>query len=1123
MVNLIILRFQVISQRCNKAGKIAFGKLFAILVIILGSLEPIFSQSIFPVSLKCEYHIDPIGIDIGKPSLSWQFKTTRINSRNLKQTAYQVLVASSPEILAKDSGNIWNSGLRMSDENSHVIYNGQELKCNSMYFWKVRVLDGTGKISKWSTSAKWGMGLLKREDWQGNWIGREEKRIARPRDKINGFCSKGEKSQDSVKWIQVDLGEITGFNNVVLHPALPMNYPDGQVVVSNHGFGFPVRFRVDVSNDPEFIKYNTILDKTSADFQNPGRNTIIINCPGQQSRYIRLTATRLWNSGKGVRPFYFSLGEFQVFSNGNNIALNKPVIAFDSEEGGGWSSGNLTDGLNLVYEEEGHEALLFRKESEINKTIRSATAFICGLGYYELTINGKKVGDHLLDPGFTNYSKEVLYTTYDVTPDLKIGNNCIGIILGGGWYDPGTPDVWGFHLAPWVAPPKLVFNLNIEYSDGTKSVIASDMTWKVSTGPIIFNSIRGGENYDVRLEKPGWNLPGYNDSGWSASALVVPPEGKLVSQQMPPIRATELISPIALTQPSPGVYVYDLGVNMAGWARFKFSAAIGDTISLFYNEQLTPEGTVLYGPHAWWTYGDYQTDKFISGGKGSEILEPRFTYHGFRYIQVNGLKHKPSLDDLKGVWVHTDPLPAGAFSCSNPDINKVQELIIRTQLNNLHSIPTDCPHREKIGWMGDGLITMEEAICNFDMATFYIKWFHDMMDARESDGHVPPIVPNPGWNEATSAKNPNDVVPVFSDPWWGGALLMVPWNLYQYYGDRRYLEEGYEAMKLYVDWIGTRSKDLIFIANLGDWIEPACFTGAKGTPKDQIGTSAYFYFARFLSSLATTLEKQDDAEKYNALAKNILEKYNKTFFNAETGQYDTESQLSQVIPLLYGMVPEGKEKIVENQLINNIVNKNNNHFTTGFIGTPLLFKLLTERGYIDLAFKLATQEDQPGWFYMLRNGATTLWEVWDAIKQVDHSRDHPAFGAIGAWYYQSLSGIQPDPASPGFKKIIIKPEPVGDLKWVKASYHSIQGTITTSWKREKDKFVLDITVPVNTTASVFISADSLNSIYEGNKPVSKVSQISFLKSERDKYVFEVGSGTYHFTSDYHKMEIMPQK
>ena len=343
---------------------------------------------------------------------------------------------------------------------------------------------------------------------------------------------------------------------------------------------------------------------------------------------------------------------------------------------------------------------------------------------------------------------------------------------------------------------------------------------------------------------------------------------------------------------------------------------------------------------------------------------------------------------------------------------------------------------------------------------------------------------------------------------------MVPWNLYQYYGDRRYLEEGYDAMKAYVDWMGTRARDYIFVANLGDWIEPAAFSGAKGTPKDQIGTSAYFYFARFMSHLAGMLNKPDDEEKYSKLAKNILKKYNDKFFDEETGLYTDHSQLAQVIPLLFGMVPEGKEKLVEDQLINIITRKNNSHLNTGFIGTPLLFKLLTELGYSDLAYTMATVEDQPGWFYMLRNDATTIWEVWDAMAQVDHSRDHPAFGSIGAWYYQSLAGIQPDPDGPGFKKIIIKPEAAGDLTWAKASYRSIHGKISSDWRREKGKFILNIEVPVNTSATVYIPADGLDSILEGKQPVAQSTNISYLKKDRNKYVFEVGSGTYQFVSNY---------
>lgn len=1093
-------------------------KLFYILVLlIIVSAGSSFAQTIRPVSLRCEYHVDPIGIDVKKPSLNWLLETTSPNMRGQKQTGYQVLVSSTPEILSKDTGDLWNSGIVESDQSAHVIYAGLELNSLDKCFWKVRVKDVSGKFSDWSAIASWEMGLLSRADWKGNWIGSKEKPEPKSKGEISGYCSRSESSQDKIKWVQVDLGEAKSFDKVILHPALPTKYPNGSRTVSNPGFGFPLRFRIDISDDPDFKKYKTILDKTGSDFPNPGKKEVSVTCSGQKSRYIRFTAIKLWDSGSKNRPFYFALGELQVISEGKVISFNKSVSAFDSVDEWGWKLCYLTDGLNMIGEvERDHEAILLRKEKVITGKIHSATAFISGLGYYELNINGKKVGDHLLDPGFTDYTKRVLYSSYDVTDYLNSGNNCIGVILGSGWYDQTTPDAWGFQIAPWIAPPKLLLNIIIDFSDGTQTVIASDESWKISTAHIIFNSVRSGEIHDARLKKEGWDLPGYSDAGWEHVGIVAAPGGKLVSQQIPPIRATKKISPVSLSEPIPGVYVYDLGVNISGWARFKIKGEKGDTVSLFYNEHLNTDGTVRYGAHTWWHYGPYQTDQFICNGSGTEIFEPRFTYHGFQYVEVKGLKKKPELDDLTGIWVHTDPKPSGEFLCSNNDINKIQELIIRTQLNNLHSIPTDCPHREKIGWMGDGLVTMEEAIYNFDMATFYIKWFRDMMDAQETDGHVPPIVPNPGWNQATSLKNPDNVIPAFSDPWWGGTMLITPWNIYKYYGDERYIAEGYDAMKEYMDWIAKMADNYILKANLADWVEPAMFSGAKITPREQMGTSAYFYFARLMTRYAQMLDKPNDADKYAKLSNTIRERYNEEFFDEATGLYAENSQTAQVIPLLFEMVPQGKEKIVEEQLLNTIINVHDKHLSTGFIGTPLLFQLLTEKGYSDLAYTIATQEDHPGWFYMLRNGATSIWEVWDAIAQINHSRNHPAFGSIGAWYYQSLAGIQPDPDGPGFKKFIIKPEVVGDLTWAKASYNSIHGKIVSDWKRNENKFYIKVIVPVNTTAKIYIPANDLNSIFEGDHPVDQSSQILYIKKDGDKYLFEVGSGTYQFVSEFTK-------
>jgi len=399
------------------------------------------TASIHPVSLSCEYQEDPKGIDVRQPSLGWLFKTIDPELRRQKQTAYQILVSSDPGLLSEDSGDLWNSGWVESDQNTHIIYEGTPLYSRARCYWKVRVSDGEGHQSDWSSLAKWDMGLLEPSDWEGKWIGSKAQLDRKPRVELNGYHSHYSSSQKDIKWVQVDLEEITSFEKIVLHPALPMEYPNGQQAFRNPGYGFPPGFRIDISNDAKFDQFTTVVDKTELNFPNPGHKPVSFKFSVRRSRYIRVTATKLWKSNQGERPFCFSLGELQILNQERNIGLFKPAIASDSKEGFGWSENKLTDDLNVVGEvEKGHEAILFRKEAEIFKEIKHATAYISGLGYNELYINGKKVGNRVLDPGFTNYSKRVLYVTYDVSNFFKEGINTIGVNLGGGWYDMATPD-----------------------------------------------------------------------------------------------------------------------------------------------------------------------------------------------------------------------------------------------------------------------------------------------------------------------------------------------------------------------------------------------------------------------------------------------------------------------------------------------------------------------------------------------------------------------------------------------------------------------------------------------------------------------------------------------------------
>jgi alpha-L-rhamnosidase len=842
-----------------------------------------------------------------------------------------------------------------------------------------------------------------------------------------------------------------------------------------------------------------------------------------RARYVRVTATRLWNRKSGPEPFCFALAELEVFSAGSNVALRLAARALDSVERSGWSLNQLTDGVKPVQvrvlpshrperskeQRDGqgaatnahppYAAVLLRKEVTLAKPPVRATAYVSGLGYYELYLNGKKVGDHVLDPGFTDYTKRVFYVTHDVTDLLEAGRSAIGVVLGGGWYDSPAMDEWSFHTAPWIAPPKLLLRLDLDYSDGSTETIVSDASWKHSTGPIVFNSIRGGETYDARREKPGWNKPGYDDSAWSNARIAPAPKGRLQAQYHPPIRVVASMRPVKLTEPKPGVYVFDLGVNTAGWARLTTRGERGRKITLGFDERLNGDGT-LRMENRGLTHGRYQTDEFILAGGGDETFEPRFSYYGFRYVQVTGLTEKPTLDSLVGRAVHTDPEPAGEFSCSNPDVNRIHEMILRTQLANLHGIPTDCPHREKIGWTGDGYITMEEAIYNFRMPGFYLKWWRDMLDVQDANGHASCIAPSPGWGRS----NPDGSPHFLSDPWWGGALVRLPWKHYRYYGDRRILEEAYEPMKKYLDYAATRSPGHISWANEGDWLPVAA------TPVQLAGTAAYFLHATIVAEVARLLGKADDAARYSRLAEDISSAFHKKYFDAQSGFYFKDSQTAQALPLTFGMTPADKRELVLRRLLENITQTRSNHISSGIIGTYYVFQTLMEEGHDDVAYAMLTQKDFPGWLHMLNQGGTTVWEAWNGKG----SRNHPAFGSVGAWFYRGLGGIRLDPTTPAFKRFVIKPAVVGDLTWVKCSYQSAHGKIESNWRREAGKLRLAVTIPFNTTATVHVPTSQPDAVTESGQPAGGANGVKFLRAEKAAAIYEVGSGNYVFEGPF---------
>lgn len=739
-------------------------------------------------------------------------------------------------------------------------------------------------------------------------------------------------------------------------------------------------------------------------------------------------------------------------------------------------------------------APLLRRTFNLTGKIKRARAYICGLGYYELSINGRKIGERILDPGYTRFDKRVLYSTYDVTEELRRGKNAVGVILGNGWYNVQTLAVWDFHKAPWRAAPKLLMELRVEYTDGYVETIVTDSQWKASTGPIVFDSIYGGETYEARLEKPGWDKADFDDSSWPAAQVVSPPGGRLVAEMMPPIQTFDVLKPAKITEPTPGVFVFDFGQNLAGYAELNVRGAAGTSVVMKYGERLGTNGLLDRAEiqqHVTRVDSNqlYQTDTYVLKGEGKENWHSRFVYHGFQYVEMTGFPGKPSAENLRAVFVHSAVPVAGEFECSNPLFNKIWRAARWSYLSNLQGIPTDCPHREKNGWTGDAHLAAEQGLLNYAPAAVYTKWINDLGDEQRPSGELPGIVPTSGWGYKWG-----------NGPAWDSAFLLIPYYLYQYCGDSQPLRDHYEGMKRYVDYLTSKAKDGIVDIGLNDWAPYD-----TKTPADITSTAYYYRDTRIVALTAGMLGNQADALKYLELAAGIKEAFIKKFHHPETGSYGNGSQTSLSCALYQGLVdPENKARVVSNLVAN--VEARNGHIDTGILGAKYLLNALLDNGRVDVAYRVASQKDLPSWGWWIEQGATTLWEEWNG----GGSRNHIMFGDISAWFYKALAGINPDPASPGFRHFLIKPNVVGDLTSAKAGYNSVSGRIASEWFLDKDGFRLKVTVPANTSATVFLPNADPAKVAEGKTPVAQADGVKFLRSENGSAVYEVGSGSYEF-------------
>ncbi len=833
----------------------------------------------------------------------------------------------------------------------------------------------------------------------------------------------------------------------------------------------------------------------------------------------------IWNSGK-----VSSDSSVHVVYKGNELQSGKKyywqVRVWDNtgktsawSEVGYWQMGLLkTSGLQADWKAEWitpgyvedsimRPSPLLRKEFYADKKIVSATAYITAHGLYEAEINGRRVGDEYLTPGWTSYKNRLQYQVYDVTDLIKNGVNAIGVALGNGWYRGiigfgNNINVYGKDIA-------LLFQMNIVYSDGTTDSVISNDKWKSSTGEIRYAEIYNGETIDARKEKKGWTLPGYDDSKWSNVITKDFSKDVLIATQNEPVRKHEIFKPVRIFKTPSGEDVIDFGQNLVGWVIVKVKGNAGDTIKISHAEVLTKDGN-FYTDNLRAAKAE---DNYILKGGEEETFEPHFTWHGFQFIKVEGYKGKLQPENFTAVAIYSDMKPTGTFTTSNPLINQLQHNIQWGQKGNFLDVPTDCPQRdERLGWTGDAQVFSRTATFNMNVNNFFAKWLKDVA-ADQINGSVPFVVPNVlGDNAGGSAG-------------WADAATIIPWNVYLAYGDKRVLENQYNSMKAWVEYMHGKSHNDLWNTgfHFGDWLfyRPDDDNDGRAAVTDKylIAQCFYAHSTQLLINAAKVLGKHDDVATYTALLQKIKEAFLKEYMTPN-GRLVSGTQTAYVLALNFDMLPESLRTQAASRLADN-VKSYNEHLTTGFLGTPYLCHVLTRFGYDSIAYKLLLQQTYPSWLYPVKMGATTIWERWDGIKPDSsfetpgmNSFNHYSYGAIGDWMYRSMVGLDTYEDGVGYKHIKIQPHIGGNFSKASASLETYYGRLSCEWKIDSSAIMMDIEIPANTKANVYIPAAKGNSITESGKEINSVKDITLIGNEDGYMVLEVGSGKYHFVVKY---------
>lgn len=995
------------------------------------------SDLVWKVSdLRVEHRVSPGAVDSPTPRLSWRVAAAAPNAQNQAQSSYHLLVASRPDWCTPERADLWNSGV-VASRATLAKFAGRLPKPGSSAFWRVRSWNQDQIASSWSEVSSWVAGLTRPEDWKAEWIG----------DTIGAEASKF--SFGKARWVAprgTKLGE---------------NLPPGDwAAISSF----------DLSSDAQVAILTTADD--SLKLQIDGAEVLRTSGP----EAWRTPASKLVALKSGRHAIRATV------SNGPNPSPSGLLLRVE------WPGGELLSGPKWTIDGQPAEDLglpgpapwgtisasqvpagpapMLRHEFVVRPGLRSATLFASAMGLLELRLNGARVGEDLLEPGYTRFDLRTLYVTHDVTRQVREGGNALGVVLGNGFLNVPTPDAWNFETAHWKRRPQALVQLRLEYDDGSAELVTSDRRWRWAPGPITWDAIRQGERYDARLEVPGWDTPAFDGSAWKPVETREGPRTVSASKSHP-VR-------VAFRFPNQaGRGVHDMGFGFSGRETVSGSANPGSKITIRHAEKIHEDGSLDAANIDGLVFGKpFQTDEFVVGPSGSFQYSPSFVYHGSRFVEVSA--SDPDAQVSVGAEFFHDAFPAaGGFECSNDLLNWFHEATLRSYESNFVSIPTDCPHREKNGWMGDAHLASELGLWNFANQPGYEKWLDDLMDEQRPSGELPGIVPTPGWGYQWG-----------NGPAWDSALLVIPWNLYLMSGDPEPLARTWPAMRRYVDYLATKWPDRIVRYGLGDWVPH------KTETPIQITSTAFFYRdATILASAAEVLGR-DEAERYRALAQEIRSAFRAHFVGA-FGFPEPETQTSMACALEFGMLEDWEKPAVTQKL----ADAAREELDVGLLGASWIFRALAENGQFETAYELATRTSYPSFGWWREKGATNLWETWSG----DASRNHIMFGDLDAWFYRELCGIRP--IEPGFTHFELRPQIPAALERASAWHDAPGGRIESSWKRTGRRFEWRVRIPANSTADVFVPTSNPSTVREGGRVLESATPL------------RLGSGVYHFESE----------